>query len=127
MSGVLKINITESAKELYTLLKHQKMAQGKERVQALYLLKTGQVETVQHLVVVLGRGRITVQRWLHQYRQSGLSGLLRQKLSPGRPKAIPDWAVEQLRQELQDPEGFESYVEVRTWLRAVLGIETLRC
>jgi putative transposase len=46
---------------------------GKERVQTLYLLKTGQVETVQHLAVVLGRSRITVQRWLKLYRQGGLS------------------------------------------------------
>jgi len=36
-------------------LGQQKTASGKERVQALYLLKTKQVETVQHLAVVLGR------------------------------------------------------------------------
>lgn len=28
-----------------------------------------------------------------------------------------------LRQELQDPEGFKSYGEIQTWLRADLGIE----
>ncbi|HEY9614795.1 helix-turn-helix domain-containing protein [Allocoleopsis sp.] len=44
-----------------------------------YLLKTQQVETVQHLAVVLGRTRITVQRWLRQYRQEGILGMLREK------------------------------------------------
>jgi len=39
-------------------LGQQKTASGKERVQALYLLKTKQVETVQHLAVVLGRNRV---------------------------------------------------------------------
>jgi len=63
MSGVVKINITESSAILKTLLAQQKTAAGKERIQALYLLKTKQVETVQHLAVVLGRNRVTVQRW----------------------------------------------------------------
>jgi transposase len=123
MSGVVKINITEDSETLQTLLSQQKTAQGFERVQALYLLKTKQVETVQHLAVVLGRTRVTVQRWLRQYRQEGIIGMLREKKSPGRPQAIPNWAVERLRQELQEPEGFKSYGEVRTWLQAVLGVE----
>jgi hypothetical protein len=50
MSGVVKINITEDPETLQTLLSQQKTAQGVERVQALYLLKTKQVETVQHLI-----------------------------------------------------------------------------
>ena len=48
MSGVVKIDIIESVEVLKTLLAAQKTASGKERVQALYLLKTKQVETVQH-------------------------------------------------------------------------------
>jgi len=48
MSGVLKIQITESAEQLRCLLGQQKTAAGFERVQALYLLQTQQVETVQH-------------------------------------------------------------------------------
>lgn len=40
MSGVVKINITESAAVLKTILAQQKTAFGQERVQALYLLKT---------------------------------------------------------------------------------------
>lgn len=50
MSGVVKINISEAPATLKTLLGQQKTARGKERVQALYLLKTKQVETVQHLM-----------------------------------------------------------------------------
>lgn len=123
MSGVVKIDITESAQTLKTLLAQQKTATGKERVQALYLLKTKQVETVQHLAVVLGRNRVTVQRWLRQYRSGGLDKLLEAHKSKGRPMVIPEWAIESLKQELKDPEGFESYGEVQTWLKAVLGIE----
>ena len=118
MSGVVKINITQSEEELYSLLRQQKTAAGKERVQALYLLKTKQVESVKHLAVVLGRSRVTLQRWLRQYRQEGVSGLLQQKKSPGRKKVIGE-AV----RELGDPEGFKSYGEVQVWLKAIMGVE----
>lgn len=123
MSGVCQINIVEPAQTLKALLGQQKTASGKERVQALYLLKTRQVETVQGLAVCLGRDRVTVQRWLRQYRQGGLKELLTVGKSKGRPKVIPDWAIKRLQQELCDPEGFDSYKEVQTWLQAVLGIE----
>jgi transposase-like protein len=76
MCGVVKIDITESVETLKTLLIQQKTAFGKERIQALYLLKSRQAETVQHLAVILGRNRVTVQRWLRQYRVGGLPKLL---------------------------------------------------
>lgn len=123
MSGVVKIDITESSETLKTLLAQQKTARGKERVQALYLLKTKQVETVQHLAVVLGRNRVTVQRWLHKYRTGGVDKLLEVHKSQGRPMVIPEWAIAALKQELLDSYGFSSYGEVQTWLQAVLGIE----
>ena len=78
MTGVVKINITETASDLKKLLEQQKTAYALERLQALYLLKTQQVETVQHLAVVLGKSRVTVQRWLQRYREGGLSRLLEQ-------------------------------------------------
>ncbi len=53
MAGVTKVKIKESAKELHELLRKQKTALGKERIQALYLLKIGQVKTIQDLAVVL--------------------------------------------------------------------------
>ena len=78
---------------------------------------------MQHLSVVLGRSRITVQRWLSKYRQQGMSGLLEAKKSPGRPKVISEEVRLQLRQELADPLGFSSYGEVQLWLKAIMGIE----
>ncbi len=40
MSRVIKLEINETLEELQELLRKQKTASGKERVQALYLLKT---------------------------------------------------------------------------------------
>jgi len=123
MPGRVKLNINESAETLKTLLKQQKTATGKERVQALYLLKTKQVETVQHLALVLGRNRVTVQRWLSRDRSGGLNQLLEVGKSTGRTRLIPAEVVERLKQELLEPEGFSSYEEVRLWLAAELGIQ----
>ena len=47
MAGVYKLEIKESEAELKQLLGGQRTATGKERVQLLYLLKTGQAATVQ--------------------------------------------------------------------------------
>jgi putative transposase len=123
MSRVIKIEINETLEELQELLRKQKTGSGKERVQALYLLKSRQVETVQHLAFVLGRGRITIQRWLKLYREGGLSNLLEERKSSGRPKKIPLDVRSLISRELSDPEGFKSYEEVRTWLWAEFGIE----
>lgn len=61
---------------------------------------------------------MTVQRWLSQYRQQGLTGILSVKKSLGRPQIIPAEAIARLSKELQDPEGFESYGEVLSLVRS---------
>ncbi len=123
MCRVVKIDITENEEELKTLLQKQHSASIKERILALYLLQTKQVETVQHLAALLGRGRITVQRWLRQYREGGLNTLLEVKTSTGRKPIINSTVREKLIQELSDPQGFSSYGEIQTWLQAVMGVE----
>ena len=123
MARNTKIEIEETAEELRNLLRQQKSGSQKERIQALYLLKTQQVETVQKLARILGRGRITLHRWLKLYRESGINGLLEQKKSPGRPPIINSSARKQLIIELSEAQGFKSYEEIRTYLKAVEGIE----
>ncbi|GBE94619.1 helix-turn-helix domain-containing protein [Nostoc cycadae] len=123
MVGVTKVKIKESAEELRELLKKQKTVLGKERIQALYLLKIQQVKTIQDLAVVLGRGSATVQRWLKAYAESGIDTLVSRKKGSGRPPIINTDVREQLLKELEDPQGFKSYEEIRTWLRAQEGVE----
>jgi hypothetical protein len=49
MSGVVKINITETEAEIKALLGKAKDAHSHEKLQALYWLKTQTVETVSSL------------------------------------------------------------------------------
>ena len=123
MAGVCKIEITETVPELKTLLNHQKTVSGFQKIQALYLFKIGQVVTVKELAITLGVNRITVQRWLRQYRKEGLPGLLHVKQNGGRKPAIPEEARYQLEKRLNDPDnGFESYGEIQIWLQKEYNI-----
>ena len=123
MAGVCKIEITETVPELKKLLNHQKTASGFQKIQALYLFKIGQVATVTELAVTLGVNRITVQRWLRQYRKDGLPGLLQVKQNGGRKPAIPVEARDRLEKRLNDPDnGFQSYGEIQTWLQEEYNI-----
>jgi transposase len=122
MTGVYKLEITETEDELKHLLRIQKTAFAKERIQLLYLLKSEQAETVDSAASLLGRHRVTVQKWLRLYREGGLSGLLERKPHPGRKHSIPDWAQDILRKRLEQPDGFNSYGEICQWLQTQLGI-----
>jgi transposase len=123
MSGVLKIEITESQESLKELLSKQKTGKSFERLQTLYWLSSGQAQTVDELASLSGHHRTTVSRWLSKYRQGGLSNLLNIKTSPGRNRKL-SWEIEKkLVEELADPEGFSSYEEVQTWLKAVGDVE----
>ena len=122
MAGIFKLDITETLDELKTLLSQQKTAFGKERVQALYLLKLNKVKTIQELAHFLGRDRTTLQRWLRRYRTGGISELLKPQVYWGRKPEIPQWAQQSLNQRLHSAEGFHSYGEIQQWLERTLGV-----
>lgn len=123
MAGVYKLEIQEGEDDLKQLLRQQKTAFGKERIQLLYLLKTKQATTVQDAASVLGRNRVTLQEWLRRYREGGLARLLEKKRPSGRPRAIPTWAEAALQRRLQEPQGFDGYQAICDWLETQLGIE----
>lgn len=123
MSGVSKIEVQESSEVLLSLMKQQKKLPMRERVQALYLLKSQEADSIAHVARILGHNRVTVQRWLSAYQQSGLKGLLATKAHGGRQASIPPWAQAQLKNRLQQPRGFASYGEIVDWLASECGIQ----
>lgn len=123
MSGVLKIEIKESLVTIKELLSQQRISKSKERMQILYWLKSGQAKTVEELASLSGHHRTTISRWLSNYRRGGVNELLNIKKSTGRQRIIPLEIEDKLVEELKDPEGFASYEEVQTWLKAIWDIE----
>ena len=123
MVGVTKVVIKESAEELKEKMNQQFQAKGKERLQALYLLKTEQCQQIIELAAIIGKSRSTLHRWLHDYQQGGLPQLIGPGKKPGRKRKIPDWAVKQLEKRLQEPRGFQSYLEIQQWLHCECGLD----
>ncbi|MDJ0747211.1 MAG: helix-turn-helix domain-containing protein [Xenococcaceae cyanobacterium MO_167.B27] len=124
MSGRVKIEINESEETLKQLLKNASTPQEKERIQTIYWLKIKTVETVKQIAIMLGRNRVTVQKWLHKYRTGGMNLLLeRKKNLGGRPTSIPTDVIEKLKEELQKSEGFQSYGEIQVWLKTCFDID----
>ncbi len=123
MARTLNLEIKESSEELKLLLEKQTSVQMKERLQALYLLKTGTLCTLQELSAVLVRDTSTIYRWFQKYKQEGLEGLLKQYKSSGKTPAIPSTAMERLRQYLEKSKGFTSYEEIQNWLKEECGVD----
>ena len=123
MSRPLLIFITETADELKQLMHAQQKAKLKERVQAIYLLKTERAKTLQDLVDFLGRSKSTIESWLTLYRKKGWLGLLAWNYHGGQPAAISEPILTELREKLSQPHGFKNYGEVQQWLKAKYGLE----
>lgn len=123
MSGVLKLEIAESARTLKQLMHQNCHPQQQAKLQALWWLQSGQANSVNQLAQLSGRHRTTISDWLSRYRKGGLNALLEVRTSPGRPVSIGAEVRQQLQRELEDPQGFESYKEVRQWLQAVHGVD----
>jgi putative transposase len=101
VSGITKVIIAESADELKEKMNTQFKAREKERLQALYLLKSGKCQQIIEIAEILGRSRSTIHRWLQSYKEGGLSKLIQPGEKPGRKRLIPQWAIAKLEKRLQ--------------------------
>lgn len=108
--------ITEDSDELKQLMLSCPSVYQRERVQALYLLKSGQCNTLEKIARIIGRDKSTILRWLDCYRDSNLDSLLEGNNSRGRKAIVPDYAAEELKSLLSQSKSFSSYEEVRQWL-----------
>jgi transposase len=122
MSRRFNIAITESEEELKKRLQTARLGNQKEKLQMLWWLKTGQVKEQQQIGERLGRDTSTVTRWLHKYRNGGISSLLEIKKAPGASRKISNNAIAALKHELETGEGFSSYGAIVEWLEKEHGL-----
>lgn len=105
-------------------LHQQRKVKLKERVQALYWLKSGQVTELRVLGKVLGRHPSTLYRGFEGYRARGLEGLLELGTAHNsRCRAIPPAVEQALKQHLEVPPGFKSYGAIQQWLKEDYGLQ----
>jgi transposase len=72
---------------------------------------------VGHAAQILGRHRITLQRWLTKYTQGGLVLLLQPPTGQGRKSKVPESIAVELKAKLDTESGFSGYGEVQDWLQ----------
>ena len=116
------LEIAESQEKLEKDLKQVRTASSKERLQMLYLLKSGQVNSRKELAILLGRDQATITRWLRKYKDDGLKSLLEVKSAPGKVGIVRGLALERLKQRLMEVEGFHSYGQIQQWIQTELGL-----
>lgn len=123
MARRLQIVILEDAQTLERQLKNSRTASQKKRLQMVWWLQTGQVTQHQELAQRLGRHPATLSRWLHKYRQGGLSKLLEVKTAPGQAPQMTKQTLAGLQARLEREPGFKSYGQIRSWLNSEYHLE----
>lgn len=118
MARPFKLEIKESVEYLEKSLRNARTASQSQKLLFLWWLKSEQVSQHQELSQRLGRNPSTITRWLQQYRQGGLSELLKERQPPSKRWEIDGEMLKQLQERLQQPEGFRSYGEIQQWLQA---------
>jgi putative transposase len=117
----MKVNcqeIIESASaELKIIMLQQRTVTNRQKVQALYLLKSGLRQSITDVAELLGVHIITVQRWLKQYNEAGMSLLLKLRRSTGRARVIPSEVIAGISTKIsEDSCEFKSYKEIVAWV-----------
>jgi transposase len=115
--------ILESAEELERRLSTEKRARLRERLQALWMLKSGQFDTREAVADALGVHRHTITRWLTKYRRGGLDELLTIRTRPNRQRVVPARVMRALEEALRShPEQFASFRDVQSWITDHFGL-----
>jgi putative transposase len=117
----MKVNYQErleaNVSELKIIMQRQRSITNPQKVQALYLLKSGSSQSITDVAELLGVHRITVQRWLKQYSNGGLSELLKLRRATGRPRVISQEVISGISTKISEETcQFKSYKEIGKWV-----------
>lgn len=108
--------ITESATELKHRLRSESVGYKKQRLTALYLLRSGEAKTRQQAAALVGVDRKTIAHWLDTYEADGIDQMLSRRYPPGRVPLLSEAQRAELRAELEKPSGFSSYGEIQQFI-----------
>jgi len=111
--------ITESPQTLQSQLRSETDPRRRSRLQALYLLASGQAPSRQVVAKLMVVHRHTIQTWLRLYEAGGLSAVLTIKRAPGKRPSLTPAILTKLRARLAHNRGFGSYGEIRQYLARV--------
>lgn len=114
--------VEETSESLKERMSREGHVLKRTRLQALYLIASGQAKTRSGVAKLLGLSRNTVGEWLAVYEQQGLEALLVVGSPPGKQPTLNREQERRLREALADPKGFASYQAVRDWIERELEV-----
>ncbi len=104
--------ITETAEELREMLKTERNSKRQNRLQALYLIVTGQAKSRGKVAAMLGKNRNTISDWLSLYEVGGLGKFLKIYTPSGAKTKISEAALEEIKTILASEKGSRTYKEI---------------
>jgi len=108
--------IAETPESLQKQLKSETAPKKRLRLQALYLLASGQACSRLALAKLLAVHRHTIQTWLKVYEEGGLRMLVTIKKPPGKRPSLTPIVLTKLQERLAQVRGFGSYGEIQQYL-----------
>lgn len=122
MSKPVDVAWTESADELYARFAAEQAVRRRQRLQALWLVRTGRPPA--EAARLAGVGQRSLERWLRWYRDGGLNAVLGR--TPGHgARGRPGWLTPAQQQALlaQAAAGaFRTYGEAQAWVAQEFGV-----
>jgi transposase len=97
-------------------------ARDKERLQVVLWSTSGQ-HTLEGLAALAGRARSTIQVWLDNFTEGGLSRLLEREAPPGKPSPVAEANVQAQLQTGLKVGRWRTAGQVAAWLKEAHGIE----
>jgi transposase len=111
--------LSEKREELRELMRGCKNPKDKERLQAA-MLATGGDHTIAEIAEVVCRAKSAVQKWLENWREGGLEGLLKRGKAHGKKPILSAQEIELLRGKLEEGQS-RSVVQIQRWLLEQTG------
>ena len=94
----------------------------KERLQVVLWATTGQY-TLDEMATLSGRVRSTIQIWLDDFMEGGITGLVARKSPPGKSSPISNPEVQEQLKEGVKAGKWRTAGQVARWLKTAHGIE----
>lgn len=104
--------ITENVGYLRKKIKAEKDSQKRSRLQALYLVASGEAKYRSSIAQMLGFNRNSISDWFSKYEIGGLEKMLEIEKPKGRPTLIPAAAAAHIKEVLATAKGFRTYKEI---------------
>src|SRR5262249_59406162 len=115
--------IRETVEELKHSLTHEHDGRTKQRLHALYLLKSGHAATRLDVASLLGVHRHSVGTWLARYARGALPPLLQRGKPPGKRPPRRAASLSQCPQSLSQPTRLASYKDIHAYLAPEQGAQ----